>query len=198
MGYIARWGPMGFVVSPSKIVPFNGFGTSIALKTDDGNNASGKAATNARGLELQSMTFSTKYMMAVGVDPRERFEAWQSQVGNSYPLYIGEKRFGPAKMLLESVSMSDLVMNNAGVFLSVTVSITLKEDSQEATKTTAAKSTTSSNSSGNTSTTNSAAAKAAATYAQTVAKKQALNATATKSDKSQKKPVSTTDRKLTK
>lgn len=175
MKYRARWGPFGFLVSPSKIVPFDNFSTSINLKTDSGNDTSGTSATNTRGLELQSMSFSTKYMRALGVDPRERFEAWKAQVGNSYPLYIGDQRFGPAKMMLTGVSVSELLTNNDGGFLSITLDITLQEYSSTAASTSAKNS--------------AAASKAASTYEQTVAKKkaEAMNTTASTSDKASKK-----------
>ena len=174
MGEKARWGPFGFLVSPSKIVPFDGLSTSITLKTDNGNDTSGTGATNTRGLELQSMTFSTKYMRAFGVDPRERFEAWKAQVGNAHALYIENKRFGPAKMMLTGVNVSELLMNNDGSFLSVTLDITLQEY-------TTASSTTSKN--------RAAASKAASVYEQTVAQKkaEAMNTTASTSDKVSKK-----------
>ena len=180
MGEKARWGPFGFLVSPSKIVPFDDFSTSITLKTDNGNDTSGKSATNARGLELQPMSFSTKYMRALGVDPRERLEAWKAEVGKSYPLYIGSKRFGPPKMMLTGVSVSELTTNNNGDFLSVTLSITLNEDSTGTTK--------SSKSTGKKSSSKSASKKAASTYAKTVEKKKAMKATASKDDRAAKMP----------
>lgn len=182
MKYRARWGPFGFLVSPSKIVPFDNFSTSINLKTDSGNDTSGTSATNTRGLELQSMSFSTKYMRALGVDPRERFEAWKAQVGNSYPLYLGDQRFGPAKMMLTGVSVSELITNNDGSFLSVTLDITLQEYTTTAASSTSAKS-------------SATASKAASTYEQTVAKKKAMNTTATADDRNNKK-LSTMEKRL--
>lgn len=173
MGYKARWGPMGFLVSPDKIVPFDNFSTSITLKTESGNDTSGTSSSNARGLELQPMSFTTKYMRAAGVDPLERFNAWKALVGKSHPLYIGDKRFGPSKMRLKSVSVSELLTNNNGVFLSITLDITLEEYSS-ASSGSKKKAT--------------AASKAASTYAQTVEKKKALNTTASTSDKAAKKP----------
>lgn len=179
MGEKARWGPFSFLVSPSKIVPFDSFSTSVTLKAENGNDTSGKSTTNTRGLELQPMTFSTKYMRALGVDPRERFDAWVAQVGNSYPLYIGDKRFGPAKMMLTGVNVSELLTNNNGEFLSVTLDITLKEDSKGTTKASTSKSKKTSST--------SASSKAASTYAKTVEKKKAMQATATLDDRSKKK-----------
>lgn len=132
MNYIAKWGPMGFVVSPSKIIPFNDFSTTVAVKTDESNDTNGNAPTNVRGRELQSMQFSTTYFRAVGVDPRARYEEWESLVGQSYPLYVGGNRFGPEKMMLSELSCSELLLSNSGDFLSVTVDITLLEDSEGA------------------------------------------------------------------
>lgn len=177
MGYKARWGPMGFVISPTKIVPFDSLTTTITLKSDSGNDTSGKGATNSRGRELQSIQFTTQYLKAAGVDPRERFDEWTSLVGSAYPLYVGEQRFGPAQMILKSVAMSSSLLSTDGVFLSITLNITLEEiASTETTKKTSKKSTKSSNGS-------SSSKKAAETYAKTVEKKKAMQATASASDR---------------
>lgn len=180
MSFKAQWGPMGFIVSPTKIVPFEGLSTSITLKTDNGNNTSGAASTNSRGRELQPMTFTTTYMKAAGVDPRQRFEQWEALVGSAHPLYIGEKRFGPAKMLLKKVDLSDLLLSDRGEFLSITLTISLEEYTAGTTTTT--------NTSSASTKSNASASKAAATYAETVAKKTAMKATASASDKAAKKP----------
>lgn len=183
MGYKARWGPMGFLVSPSKIVPFDNFSTSITLKTDNGNDTSGTDTTNQRGRELQPMSFATKYMRALGVDPRERLAAWEKQVGKSHPLYIGEKRFGPAKMMLTGIKVSELITNNDGDFISITLDITMQEESTtKKTSTTGGASTSAASSSG------SYLKQAAADYKKAAEKNEALNTTASAADKAEKKP----------
>ena len=191
MSYIAQWGPMGFLVTPSKVVPFDNFSTSVSLKSDSGNDTSGTSATNNRSLELQPMSFSTKYMKALGVDPRERYEAWAALVGQAYPLYIGNKRFGPAKMLLTGVNVPELLTNNNGDFLSITIDITLEEESQGNTK----KSSSSGSSSSGSSSSGSSSNKAASTYQKTADKKNAMNATASSSDRNAKK-LSTKEKRL--
>ena len=175
MGYLAQWGPKGFLVSPTKIVPLNDLSTTVSLKADSENDTSGTPATNTRGLEPQTITLSTTYMRAAGVDPRAQFDEWSSLVGGVNPLLIEGKRFGPAKLQLTQVSLSGVEFNNAGVMLKADVSITLTEyaEKKESTKSKAAA---------------AAANKAAGTYAATVAaKKEALSATASKSDKAAKK-----------
>ena len=133
------------------------------------------------------MSFSTTYMRALGVDPRERFEAWKGQVGKSYPLYIGNKRFGPTKMQLTGISVSELLTDNAGSFISVTLDITLEEYSNE-------KKTTSTT--GTSQTSGSSSSQAAETYAKTVEKKKAINATASTSDRNTKKVLSLKEKRL--
>lgn len=130
MEYIARWGNKGFCVTPDKIVPFTGFMTEIILKKDDATDTSGTPPTNTRGRELQSMSFSTTYLRSAGVDPRAQLEEWEGELGKSYPLYIGGKKFGPEKMMLTNVSVADLILSPRGDFLSVTLNITLQEDSE--------------------------------------------------------------------
>ena len=172
--YKARWGPMGFLVSPTKIVPFDDLSTTISVKSDSGDGSS----SNNRGRELQSIQFKTKYLSAVGVDPRVKYDEWDDLVGKSYPLYIGEKRFGPSKMRLKSVALSETVLSIDGKFISLTLNVTLEEDP------TSTSSTTKSSKKQNK---EDAAKKAAETYAKTVEKKKAMNATASKDERNDKK-----------
>lgn len=127
MGYTALWGPKGFIVSTDKIVPLNDLVTSIALKQDSENDTSGTAQTNTRGKEPQTISLSTVYVKSAGVDPRSQIEEWSQQVGNAYPLYIGGIRFGPPKLKLTKVDVTDILLSPTGVFLSTKVAVTLEE-----------------------------------------------------------------------
>lgn len=194
MIFTARWGPKGFTVSPSMVVPFNGFTTSLSLKADSENDTSGTAPTNTRGRELRPISFETVYMAAAGVDPRDQVAQWEAQLGNSYPLYIGEKRFGPAKMTLTKVETSDVKFTAKGAWISCRVALTMEEYSAGKTSalTTSSSSSSASKSSSKSSGSSgdSASAKKATANLQATlaAKKAAMNATASKSDKAQKKP----------
>lgn len=178
MGYTAKWGPKGFIVSPTKIVPLLNLSTSFSVKSDSGNEASGTAATNPRGRELQTVSLSTLYVRGAGVDPRGQIAEWEAQVGQSYPLYIGGQRFGPAKLTLKSVDVSDILLTNSGRFLQAAIALTFEEYSDQKTK------------AGSGTSNSASSAKAAAVY-NTVAdqKKNALNATASSADKAAKKPT---------
>lgn len=187
MKYQARWGKKGFLVSPQKIVPLEGFKTGYKWKDDDKSDTSGKKKTNTRGPEAQTVSFTATYLRAAGVDPRSQYEEWCGEVGKSYPLYVGEKRFGPAKMMLKSVDMSNVLLSAQGDFLRVDLALTFTEETSSASKTASRKSTSSSSS------TASSKQKAKSTYEQTVEKKkaekkkEAMNASASKDDKANKK-----------
>lgn len=174
MEYTAKWGPKGFIVSPSKIVPLLNLSTSFSIKSDSGNDASQKNTTNTRGRELQTVSLSTLYVRAAGVDPRGQIAEWEAQVGKAYPLYVEGQRFGPAKLMLKSVEVSDVLLTNSGKFLQAAIALSFEEYVE-----TASKSSTKSSSSSS-----SSASKAAATYNSiTEQKKKALNATPTRNEK---------------
>lgn len=183
MEYTALWGPKGFIISPSKIVPLMDLTTAIAVKADNGNDTSGTAVTNVRGRELQKVSLSTLYVRGAGVDPRGQIAEWEAVVGQSYPLYIEGKRFGPPKLTLKSVDVSDVLLSNTGKFLQCAIAVNFEEYTEP---TAPKKSSGSSASSGN----SASAAKAAETYNKiTEQKKEALNATAKPLDKATKKPT---------
>lgn len=115
MGYMARWGPKGFLVSPEKIVPIIELKTALSLDKDTGN------------LDSQEIELSTSYYKATGVDPRAQWEEWKSLIGESYPFYIGNERFGPKKMKLMGINLSDLLLANSGEFLAVTIGLIFTE-----------------------------------------------------------------------
>lgn len=183
MEYTALWGPKGFIVSPSKIVPLMDLSTSFSVKSDSGNDTSGTSKTNDRGRELQKLSLSTLYVRGAGVDPRGQIAEWEAVVGKSYPLYIEGKRFGPDKLTLKSVDVSDILLSNTGKFLQCAVALQFEEYSTV--KTTRTTTTTTASTPAN----NSSAQQAAAAYNSIVAeKKKALNATASQSDKAARKP----------
>jgi hypothetical protein len=125
--YMAKWGPKGFLVSPEKIVTFDGFSTSIALKSDSTNDTSGTAPTNTKGREPQTVSMSINYVRAAGVDPRGQFDEWSSLVGQAYPLYIGDDPFGPEFLMLTKVDLSDLQLAPDGKFISAKIAVSFDE-----------------------------------------------------------------------
>lgn len=175
MSKMAQWGSKEFILSPTKIMLMENFSTSVELKADSENDTSGTSPTNTRGLIARPVSFSVTYTRAAGVDPRSQLEEWERLVGQSNPLYIGGKRFGPSSLLLRKADASDFVFSPKGDFLSVTVNLSFVENSEGKTSTTA-------------NTTTNKSASTGSVYADTVAKRKAMNATASTSDKNAKKP----------
>lgn len=161
MKYTALWGSKGFLVTPTKIAPITSFGTTLALKSESSDDANGTAKSNVRGRELQKVTLSTIYVRAAGVTVRTQIEEWDDLLGKAYPLYISGKRFGPYKLMLTNVEVSDVLLSNTGTFLKATVSLTF-EEYDDGKKTSLRKN-------------------------MTIGKTQATSATASKSDKNSKK-----------
>lgn len=127
MDYLAQWGPKGFLVSPDKIVTFDGFSTSIELNESSEKVTSGKTNTSSKGKKAQGINLSIKYIRAAGVDPRAQFEEWSSLVGQAYPLYIGGELFGPDNIMLKKVDLSGLQLHIDGTFLAATVAVSFEE-----------------------------------------------------------------------
>lgn len=187
MGIKATWGPKTFLTSTSKIVPLNDFTTSVTLKADSENDTSGTEPTNTRGRDLQPASFATIYHAAAGVDPMSEFNSWVALLGESYPLYVGGRRVGPAeKFMLKSVDASDIQQIETGAVIQLKVGLTFIEHSE-------GKSSKLANVSGST------AAQAKATYDATVAakKEEAMQATPSKSTKATKATTTTAATKKT-
>lgn len=147
MEYTAQWGPKGFIVSPTKFVSFDDFSAAFAVKSDNNTNTSGTSQSNTLSVEPQKIALATTYVRAAGVDPRAQIEEWKEQLGKYYPLYIGGERFGPQYLQLKKVDVSNLLVDNNGLFLQVTVTIALEEYTVVEKKTT---STTTTNTTGTT------------------------------------------------
>lgn len=170
MSNMAQWGPKEFLLSPTKIALIENFTTSVELKSDSENDTSGTSSTNTRGLMARPVSFSVTYARASWVDPRAQLEEWEGLVGQSNPLYIGEKLFGPKLLLLTKANASNFVFSPTGEFLSVTINLTMVENNGG-------------NTSSKTKKKSSSKSTPGSTYAETVAKRKAMNTTASASEK---------------
>ena len=177
MSNMAQWGSKGFLVSPTKIVFLENFSTSVELKADSESDTSGTSHTNTRGLVARPVSFSVTYTRSAGVDPRAQLEEWESLVGQSNPLYIGGKLFGSKSLILTKVDSSGYVFSHIGDVLSVTINLSFVEDTG-----------------GKTSSTSKKAKKKTSSASKSKAKEvynNAMNATASASDKNAKKLTAT-------
>lgn len=185
MKYTLQWGPMGCVVSPTRVIPLSEFKTSYTLKSDSGTDTSGSEAVNQKGKELQPVSFTIVYAKATGNDPLARLKEWAGLVGESYPLYLGGERFGPQKMTLKQVDLSECLLGNDGSIIQAKVAISLVEysagDKKKATK--KKTSTKKSSSTGSSSRSSSTGSSSKSGYSAATAYKEAMNATAKQSER---------------
>ena len=142
MGYLAQWGPKGFLISPEKIVPFEEFKATMSVKSDSQDDASGTSKTNLKGTEPEVVSFSTQYLISMGVDPWAQVEEWRTLQGKAHPLYIGGKTFaGGVKFMLKSAEVSNTLFSNAGDFLGLKMSFTFEGTGSTAAATSSSKKT---------------------------------------------------------
>ena len=131
MAVKATWGPKTFLTSPTRIVPFNEFSSTVTLKADSENDTSGTEPVNTRGRELQSLTCSTTYYVATGSDPMAEFDSWVELLGASHPLYIGGRKFGPAeRFLLQDISAAEMQQAENGEVMSLYITLSFIEHSE--------------------------------------------------------------------
>lgn len=127
MGYTARWGPKGFIVSTSKVVPLEDFTTSFALKSDTNADTSGTPPTNTQGMELQPLNMKTRYMRALGTDPIGQIKEWKDLIGKTHTFFLGEKPFGSSKFTLKNVDIPETMFTPDGTMIACTVSLSFEE-----------------------------------------------------------------------
>lgn len=189
MNYTLQWGPMGCVVSPTKVIPLSEFKTSYTLKQESGTDSSGAETIIQKGRELQPVSFTIIYAKATGNDPLARVNEWAGLIGESYPLYLGGKRFGPKKMILKQVDLSECLLGNDGSMIQAKVAISLVEDSTGETTTTKASTTqvnsaSSTTTSGSTTSNNSTGSSSSkSSYSASSAYTKAMNATAKQTER---------------
>lgn len=116
MEYQAKWGTKGFLISAEKIVTFDGFSTSVELDESDQNVK-----------KKQTINMSVTYVKAAGTDPRSQFTDWETLVGDTHPLYISGRRFGPPGIQLKKVDLSGVKLSNDGTFLMATIALSFEE-----------------------------------------------------------------------
>lgn len=126
MGYTARWGPKGFIVSASKVVPLEDLTTSFSLKSETNSDTSGTPPTNTMGMELQPLELKTRYLRALGTDPIGQIAEWKAQVGETWNFILNGKNFGP-KFTLKSFDVGDTMFTPAGVMIGCTITLHFEE-----------------------------------------------------------------------
>lgn len=112
---MAKWNGMKWGVSKKEIACLEGLSTGYSI------NDEGKA-------EPQSISLSTTYRVETGTkNIRKKMSEWESLLGKYDVLLIGGSKFGPKKLQLKSINVSDVHINAHGDMRSATLSFTFQE-----------------------------------------------------------------------
>ena len=120
---MAKWGSMKWVFKSDKILPIEN-DLSITYSINDKNKK-----------EKIPVSFSYIPSAITGANVNKELNRWKKLIGKSHPLYIGKKRFGPAKLKLKSVEESDISVYARGVKVSASISLSFIENKKKSSKT---------------------------------------------------------------
>lgn len=127
MSEIARWGPKKWEVSTSKVLALEGLAFSYTQVADNNSSTEEKKTTNERGKELFPLSFTTVLHSGAGVDVQGEIDSWSELVTQVDYFYLGGKKFGPGKLQLRSVKVSNTKLDNKGRIRLATLSFEFKE-----------------------------------------------------------------------
>ncbi len=185
---MAYWNGMTWKVSEKEITYLESLTTAFSIETSTNADKEGKSATEQVANSLIEISLNTTYRVETGTrDVRGTMNAWKRLVGKTGPLVIGGSTFGPDKVQLQSVGVSNVQLDSRGTMRAVTLSFKFKEFVEESSGVTTVKSTTSTTKSTTTSTSSTSTK---STTSKTTSKKKtttAVNVTASSTDKSSKK-----------
>ena len=129
---IAYWNGMTWECSPSEISRMDSLSTSFSMQTETNADKEGVSPTETVGLDEIEISLSTTYRIETGTSNIKGIIAeWKSKIGNAAPLIIGSEIFGPDKVQLQSVSISNVQMRQNGLFTAATLGFKFKEYIEE-------------------------------------------------------------------
>ena len=129
---MAYWNSMKWEVSSKQIAYLEGLTTAYSIDTDTNSDKEGKKPTEEVGKSLIEIAFNTTYRVETGTsDIKGMLKKWDSMIGKTAPLIIGNTIFGPDKMQLQSVNVSNVELSPKGVMRAATLSFKFKEFAEE-------------------------------------------------------------------
>lgn len=126
---IAVFGSKVFEVTDSKIYTPNNLQYGSSLDTEKQDAEGKKPSTYNKGPGLNSLGFSLRVDVSLGVNPRLELEEWESlkDSGVAYPFVLGQKPIGANKYLLIDVQGSNFAIDNSGNILAMDLDLKFYE-----------------------------------------------------------------------
>lgn len=132
MATVAKWNGIEWEVSRARVAMLNSISTSVELDTSQNSDAEGSPPQNTKALKAQKFNIDYTAAYAIGTDPLSEYEKCAAKIGEYAPFFLGGKRFGPEKVQLVSVNISNAVLNGKGVIISATIALSFAEYAPEA------------------------------------------------------------------
>ena len=130
---MAYWNGMQWGVSRSEVTYLESLTTAYSIDTSTNADKEGESPTETVGMSLIEIAFNTTYRIETGTsDVKGILEQWKSKIGKTGPLIIGSTVFGPDKMQLQSVNVSNIQINAKGMMRAASCAFKLKEYAEEA------------------------------------------------------------------
>lgn len=172
---MAYWNGMTWGVSTKEIAFLESFTTSFGIETSTNADKEGESPTEKVAKSLVEFSMSTTYQVETGTtDVLGKIEEWKKQIGKAAPLILGSKIFGPEKVQLQNVGVSNTRISPNGVLYGATLTFSFKEMAEEKTS--------------GVTTTTSGSGGSSASGSRASSRPSAKNVTASSSDKASKKP----------
>lgn len=112
---ICKWGKKKWKITPKQIKSLDDFSYDQSYNTDKKKKDKRKA------------NLSYTIYLETGNDVRKEITSWYKLLGKKNGLYIGKKRFGPAKMRLDSANSSSIHVTDNGRVHYATIALEFTE-----------------------------------------------------------------------
>lgn len=115
MSVMCKWGKKKWKVTPKQVKPIGELSYDMSYDADKKKKSK------------REISFSYTIYLETGVKVRTEITSWYKYLGKKAGLYIGKKRFGPARMRLDDVKASSINVTETGKMHYATIDLTFKE-----------------------------------------------------------------------
>jgi len=129
MSQLGSLGPIVFIVSPNKIRTFDEFSRSSAGRWAKHDILGKKPLTQRIGPGLDTVSFSMRFDVKYGMNPRKELERLEKidREGKALPFLIGGKSIGTGLWVITSLEQKWTSVDNNGNILVAAVNVSLEE-----------------------------------------------------------------------
>ncbi|WP_041272383.1 phage tail protein [Desulfitobacterium hafniense] len=126
---IAVFGSKVFAVADSKIYTMINLQYGSSLDTEKQDALGKKPSTYNKGPGLNTLGFSLRLDISLGVNPRRELEEWEAikDSGTAYPFVLGKKPLGVNKWLLVDVQGTNFTIDGLGNVLAMDLEFKFNE-----------------------------------------------------------------------